>query len=187
MLKQLLLSLLLITSGLMYDQLQAQVFCTNETESPVWVAVAYNQVPAGQLYADGNMWVTEGWVYVQPNETIRLTTHLAYSKEYGMITNIFYYAYQDVPEGREWTGPRKFLIEATPKESRTLNTYDFRIEHANRRDYYKDNPNFQFGQFKGATLGQEEQYHIVLRQNDTNDPPMTAEEKSLFGVKPKVN
>jgi len=165
---------------------KAQLFCTNQTNKDVWLSIAYNHLPDEAANASENIWVTEGWIYVAPNDTLQLTSHMGYKRGHGVKTLFFYNAYQ--PDGREWTGPRKFLVDPNPTDVEP-HKFDFKIEYANNADLYKDRPNLKFVQFKAASFYGDEnrQYLITLRNDDENDPPMTRKDKEYwFGAPPEL-
>ncbi|OWY24765.1 hypothetical protein C7N43_14905 [Sphingobacteriales bacterium UPWRP_1] len=161
--------------------LKAQLYCTNLSDAPVWLAIAYNYVPDATdveiSAAETDRWITEGWVYLDVGQTAQLSTHIGFSREYGIKTNFFYYAYQ--PGGREWRGARKFLIDANPADV-DPHSFKSRIEYANQPERYNGYPTIRYAPFKGATEGKEGRFDIVLKQNDENDPMMNAEMKHAF-------
>jgi hypothetical protein len=77
----------------------AQVYCRNETAKPVWLALVYNFVPPNiQMVSSGDTWISEGWYYIAPSETIQLSSHIGYDRNIGTKTNFFYYAEQEGAE-----------------------------------------------------------------------------------------
>ena len=105
---------------------KAQLFCTNQTDKDVWLSIAYNHLAEEAVNANENRWVTEGWIYVGPRDTLQLTTHMGYKRGHGVKTLFFYNAYQ--PDGREWTGPRKFLVDPNPSKVEP-DKFDFKINN----------------------------------------------------------
>lgn len=158
---------------------KAQLFCTNQTQQDVWLAIAYNHLAEEAKNASENRWVTEGWIYVAPHDTLQLTSHMGYKRGDGVKTLFFYNAYQ--PNGREWTGPRKFLVDPNPANVEP-NKFDFKIEFANKADLYENQPQLKYVQFKAASYYGDEhgQYLITLRNDDENDPPMTRKDKEYW-------
>ncbi len=90
----------------------------------------------------------EGWLYILPKDTVQLTTHLGIDKEKGIITNVFYYAYQ--PDGRKWEGNRKFLADVYPPNV-SPDKYSYLIDDANHVRNEQTNPNIQVLLFKAGT------------------------------------
>lgn len=149
---------------------KAQVFCTNQTEKGVWIAVAYNYLQDATWEWKRDTWRSEGWLYVLPKDTVQLTTHLGIDKEKGVITNVFYYAYQ--PDGRKWEGNRKFLADVYPPNV-SPDKYSYLIDDANHVRDEQTNPNIQVLLFKAGTNAyQKGTFLITLRQTDVNDPPV---------------
>lgn len=147
---------------------KAQVFCTNQTEKAAWIAVAYNYLKDPAWEWNQNIWRSEGWLYVQPRDTIQLTTHLGLDYKKGIITNVFYYAYQ--PNGRTWEGSREFLADVYPANA-SPDKYSYQIDHANHIRDVQTNPNIQVLLFKaGTNAHQKDKFLITLRQSDANDP-----------------
>lgn len=144
----------------------AQVYCRNETAKPVWLALVYNFVPPNiQMVSSGDTWISEGWYYIAPSETIQLSSHIGYDRNIGTKTNFFYYAEQE--GGRMWFGARQYLIDnSAPK---TPDQLSFRIEKAQGKHYYNEVAQLQLMPFKGATNTRESHYTIVLRQDDKNE------------------
>ena len=165
---------------------KAQLFSTNQTDKDVWLAIAYNHLPEEVKNANENRWVTEGWIYIGPNDTLQLTSHMGYKRGYGVKTLFFYNAYQ--PGGREWTGPRKFLVDPNPSDVEP-HKFDFKIEYANKADLYKNQPQLKYVQFKAASYYGDKngQYLITLKNDDENDPPMTKQDKEYWlGAPPEL-
>ena len=147
---------------------KAQVFCTNQTEKGAWIAVAYNYLKDPDWEWKRDTWRSEGWLYIQPYDTIQLTTHLGLDREKGVITNVFYYAYQ--PDGRTWSGSRKFLVDVYPSNI-SPDKYSYQIDDANHIRDDQTNPNIQVLLFKaGTNAHQKGKFLITLRQTDANDP-----------------
>lgn len=156
----------LIISSLLTNQINAQVYCRNETDKPVWLALAYNFVPNDiVMVSTGDIWISEGWFYIPPQGIVQLTTHIGYSREYGTKTNFFYYAEQ--VNGRDWYGARSYLVDY--KAERSTTQLAFKIEKAQNSFTYKDVPQLRMMPFKGATNTREAQYTIVLRPDDPNE------------------
>lgn len=149
---------------------KAQVFCTNQTEKGAWIAVTYNYLKDFRWDWKQDTWRSEGWLYIQPYDTIQLTTHLGLDREKGIITNVFYYAYQ--PDGRTWSGSRKFLADVYPANI-SSDKYAYQIDDANHIRDEQTNPNIQVLLFKaGTNAHQKGRFLITLRQSDVNDPPV---------------
>ncbi len=163
----------LLVSGATVSDAYAQLECTNRTELPVWIAIAYNYTPPDSDWSD-NDWVTEGWLYIKPGDTVTLSKHMGYDKEMGFKNNFFYYAYQ--PNGREWKGIRKFALDKRPPNAKTPDEFDFKIRraHKNLTVDKRRNPNYERFLFKGGDLGDKSYAIIELGQNDINDTPDSA-------------
>ncbi len=156
--------------------IQAQLFCTNESEAPVWLAVAYNQVTKIGMDATTveDIWVTEGWIYLDVGYTAQISTHLGFDKTEGMKSNFFYYAYQPVDGGKEWRGNRKFLVDIEPENVDPF-TFKTKILFANMPEKYSHRKSIQYMPFKVATNMNFGYYTIVLKQDDEDEPPIAVE------------
>jgi len=150
-----------------------QLYCTNHTTQGVWLAIAYNFVEPTQPNCQINSWVTEGWLYVAPNDTAILSNFIGFDKHGGVKTNFFYYAYQ--VDGRDWSGPRKFLVDPNPHPV-DPNRYDFRINDANLPEKHP-NTDYVYVNFKTGVWGKDNSYTLVLSPDDQNDLPMTMKDK----------
>jgi len=155
-------------AGALVNKSYAQLYCTNQTDLPVWVSVAYNYIDMKQADPK-DTWVVEGWLYVEPRDTIVLSEHLGYDGESETIkTNFFYHAYQDAPNGRSWEGIRKFMCDTEPPTNRE--EFEFRIPRAHKEAIQFKNPTYKWYLFKAGVLGRDNKPAIVtLKQNDVND------------------
>ncbi|HRI29091.1 MAG TPA: hypothetical protein PK239_01975 [Chitinophagales bacterium] len=149
----------------------AQLFCTNNSNYPVWVAVGYNYMPNNpdEIGANvNNVWVTESWIMLKVGETAQLSTHIGYDHTYGTKTNFYYYAYQPTPNGKIWAGNRQLLIDINPPEV-DPHVFKTRILFANRIDLYQDRPSLQYAKFRMVPLENPGYYTVVLEQDDPDD------------------
>ncbi len=168
----LLLCCFLMVSALFQDANAQRIplRCTNQTALPVWIAVAYNHIPD---LDSKDTWVCEGWLYIEPRDTVVLSRHMGFDRTDGIKTNFFYYAYQVGQGAREWKGIRKFLVDISKPSSK--DEFEFSISRAHKLD---DNPNHKRYHFKAGVLGApgadpnaRPKDMIVLRQSDRNDVP----------------
>ncbi|MBL7784317.1 MAG: hypothetical protein JNM36_00240 [Chitinophagales bacterium] len=155
----------------------AQVYCTNQTDKGAWIAVAYHHIMDLTKSAAESPYVTEGWLYVVPYDTIQVGTHLGWNKQYGCKSNYYFYAYQ--PGGRNWSGTRYFLVNTNPDNVRP-DQLSFRVEFANKTGAAYKGGSIQPLGFKKGTNQNEGKFLIILREDDENDPPVTPEEKNFF-------
>ncbi len=147
----------------------AQLAMTNQTDKPVWVAVTYNFVEADADWSD-NTWVSEGWLYIAPGDTTTVSRHIGFDRNDGIKTNFFYYAFQ--PDGREWKGIRKFVVEdPTDLDALDKERFEYRIPRAHKEATLTKKPNYVRRLFKGGTLGKNPYEVITLRANDLDDTP----------------
>lgn len=140
----------------------AQLFCTNATEQPVWVAVAFHQTnKVAGVWTEGR-WVTEGWLFLWPNETAQLSTHIGADASFGLAYEFYYFAYQPFAGGKQWGGDRNFLVELDPKA--TVNHYkmDFHINESDKLKAFSEYPFLFPLSFRYATGLRSGSYTIVL-------------------------
>lgn len=154
----------------------AQLFCTNESANPVWLAVAYSQIKKTNSLdtSPEEVWLSEGWIYLKVGQTAQLTTHIGFDRIEGNKTNFYYYAYQPVEGGKEWRGNRKFLVDVDPEEVDPF-LFKTKILYANMPEKYRHRKSVQFKPFKMATNITQGFYTIVLKQDDRNEPPIVIE------------
>jgi len=168
--KKLLLLCGFLLLGAATNHSHAQLYCTNQTNAPVWIAIAYNYIDWTPGMGDvKDTWVTESWLYIEPGDSAVLSSHMGYDRELGSKTNFFYHAFQDVPGGRTWEGIRKFMLDTTPPNPRKKGEFDLRISRAHKEAIRAKNPSYKWHLFKAGTLGTKQSHIIVLRQNDIND------------------
>ncbi len=164
---------MLFLIGAISKQANAQLICTNQTDKPVWIAIAYNYTPADSGWED-NTWVTEGWKYINPKDSVILSEHMGYDREMGIKNNFFFYAFQ--PNGREWKGIRKFALDSRSPDKDKPDEYEFRITRAHKEITVdpRRNPHNKRYLFKGGVLGDKPKDVITLRQSDIDDTPDSA-------------
>lgn len=148
----------------------AQLFCTNTTPEIIYIAVGYNFCPIqneqGDIDPNLNMWITEGWLTISPQQTTQILDYIGYNKQNGYKSNLFYYAFNNT---RDWKGSRKFLVDTLPPPN--TNQLSFRIEQANRPDLHLQSPNLKYVPFKWVGKVTRGSYNLILSNDDLNDPP----------------
>ncbi|OWY19659.1 hypothetical protein C7N43_11760 [Sphingobacteriales bacterium UPWRP_1] len=149
-----------------FQKATAQLYCTNATALPVWIAVAYHETPKIQGEWQPGRWVAEGWLLVMPDDTIQLTTHIGASAQFGLAYEFYYFAYQIGPNGKMWTGQRSFLVELDEKKEVKPYSIDFHINNADNAEAYPEYPFLVPFQFRYATGQRSGSYLITLRQYD---------------------
>ena len=143
---------------------QAQLFCTNTTSKPVWIAIAYHYTPRyEQTWEEGN-WVSDGWFYITPGNTIQLHSYIGVNATLGLAFDFYYFAFQ--PNAKEWRGDRNFLTDINPNKKISPNLLDFRIYHADNIEAYPENSNYVPFDFRFATGQRSGAYTIILKEND---------------------
>ncbi len=153
--KAILLGLLVLS----VQQVNAQFYVQNNTNEATWVALAYTYAPPSTNPSDMNYtWVTEGWFLVQPGQKGQLTTHLNGSLQYGTITNVYYYAYQE--SGKQWRGNRMLFVDTNPDKR------PFRFEEAHSSTRYGNTPNLEKALFKAGTNTREATHTVYLSNTD---------------------
>lgn len=163
--------------------LWAQLYCRNNTNQELWVAVAYSYVPAdapGMSISGQDDWISEGWYSIPPKGTVQLTSHIGYDPVLGSKTNFYYYAMHQ--GGREYSGGRFYLIDnAAPF---TPNKLSFRIEKAsNKNDYHPNVSNLHMRAFIPATVQESGEFIIEVNGDEINDEPIIhdlSHEESYF-------
>jgi len=149
-----------------FQKATAQLYCTNATNVPVWIAVAYHETPkTGGVWQPGR-WISEGWLLIMPRDTMQLTTHIGASAEFGLAYEFYYFAYQIGPNGKMWTGQRNFLVELDEKKTVKPYSIDFHINNADNLQAYPEYPVLVPFQFRYATGQRSGAYLITLTQNN---------------------
>lgn len=144
------------------QKVAAQLFCTNATDQPVWVAVAFHQTnKVNDVWMQGR-WVTEGWLFLWPKDTVQLSTHIGAHANFGLAYEFYYFAYQPVKGGKQWSGDRNFLVELDPKASISHDKMDFHINESDKLNAFPEYPFLVPLSFKYATGQRSGTYTLVL-------------------------
>lgn len=160
------IAILLVLCFTSFQKATAQLYCTNTTNVPVWIAVAYHETPKTDGVWQPGRWVTEGWLLIMPLDTIQLTTHIGASAQFGLAYEFYYFAYQIGPNGKMWTDHRSFLVELDEKKKVEPYRIDFHINNSDNLSAYPEYPFLVPFQFRYATGQRFGSYLITLRQND---------------------
>lgn len=148
--------------GLLSKDCKAQLYAENQTQKPVWFAVAYHESTR-----DGETtWISESWRHIAPGEKIEVS-HIGYDSEIGWRHNFFYYAYQDAPNGRQWRGPRKFVLDSVAPNLAQKDKFENAVYDAHKRQVLARKASYKWYLFKNGIVGEDGQVHtFVLRESD---------------------